>query len=130
MDHKDQRFAEEVLRRTLAKAKSLFDTSHGSLSSTVLTEAEICAATGRATRLPDAAVASYVTYFRSMGAHSNYRIYDASIELLVDVQRTKWPDFDENDLRSRVATLEAQSAGQSMRITELVNAINQIRNQL
>ena len=68
MDHKDQRFAEEVLRRALAHAKSLVDEGRrGNFSSTVLPESEIRAATNRNTRLEQSVIDSYVAYFVSMG---------------------------------------------------------------
>jgi hypothetical protein len=121
MDPLDQRFAEEVLRRALAKAKSSFDDSGMccGLSSTTLFESEILAVTGRTTRLSNGVVDSYISYFRSMNAHSNYRVHDACIELLVDVQRTRWPTFEYKDLQSRIVELESLCLAQSEKIKEL-----------
>jgi hypothetical protein len=131
MDAKDQRFAEEVLRRALAHAKSIFDDGlRGSLSSTVLFESEIRAATKRAARLEQSVIDSYVSYFQSMDATSAYQEHDASIFLEVDLFRTKWPDLDGEDLRSRIAILEAQSAEQSVRINNLTDALNTVINAL
>lgn len=103
MEINDQRFAKEVLRRTLARAKALLDMNRGTgLSSTLLSPLEIMAVTNRATRLDRTVIDSYVDYFTSMNAQSSYREYDSNIELLVDVHRTKWPDFVDPETVNKV----------------------------